>query len=345
MPTTTSFFTSRYTSEHKVFHPTRPTQLPDDSPLLAEHLQQAGYHTLCLSTANRLTPAYGCNRGFDRFIYHWPEKGHTALDYDASRWLSEVIGHLDGHADDRTFSYVHFPDTHQVWNVNPLNRSFNLERRGDSSGLDLEQLREAENAAEQGDQLNKIRLYELDRMLGWLYGYLEQRFGDDFMVMITADHGSPWKHLREQRPKNEPTLVSDRITTFMMMQGARVPDLRYGGLVNTTLDMMPTILAGAGLPIPDGLSGQNMLAGDYVHDAIISESIYAGVYEIHVTDGQRSWIEQYTIDDEAMQLGEEPLFSGLFHAATRTYCEQESGSADDLRHLARQHIESMALRK
>jgi len=343
MPTTASFFTGRYTSGHAIFHPTRKTMMPSHGLLLAEYLQNAGYHTLGLSTANRLTPAYGCNRGFDRFIYHWPEKGHTAAHYEPSRWISEIIGHLDTHSDDRTFTYAHFPDTHPAWNVSPLNRSFNLQRYGDSVGLKLDKLRDSGNAMEQGNQLNDIRLLEHDRLLGWLYGYLEERFGDDVLVVMTADHGSPWEHIRPRRNVDEPTLVSDRITTFMKMRGPGVSKNNYEGLINTTLDLMPTILARAGIAMAGNIDGRDLLASGYNRNNIISESIYSNMYEIHVTDGERSRIERYPINEDDMRLTGDAVYVGSFKADTRDYRESLNIDTSDLSGLAKAHMQTMGL--
>jgi hypothetical protein len=58
LPTTASFFTGVYTARHRMYHPTRPTS-PPERPLLPELMRGNGFHTLALSTANRLTPAYG----------------------------------------------------------------------------------------------------------------------------------------------------------------------------------------------------------------------------------------------------------------------------------------------
>ena len=319
MPTAASFFTGLYAVRHRTFHPYAPTLLPENRKLLAERFQESGYHTLSFSTANRLTPAYGCHRGFDRFIYHWPYRGFTTLDYDPAVWLTELMGHLAAHRRDRTFAYVHLPDTHPTWDIAPLTRSFNLGRRGSSVGLDLARLREVPEAAEQGRQLNLLRLHELDRLLGGLLDYIERNIGDETLVVLTADHGTPWHFFREHRYADEPYLVDDRTAISLRMRGPGVRKVHMAGLTAPNLDLMPTLLRCAGLEVPAGLDGQDLLDPSYRRDFVISESLYGGMYEIAVRDGWRTYIEKCPLDEQAVRLTGSAVYRGLFPIGAADY--------------------------
>lgn len=343
LPTAASFFTGLCTARHGAFHPYAPTYLPKDRELLAERFQAAGYHTLCMSTANRLTPAYGHHRGFDRFVYHWPEPGFTRLDYDPAVWLTDLTGHLAAHWRDRTFSYIHLPDTHPVWHVPPLTRAFNLGRRGDSAGLLLEQLRDSPDAVAQGRQLYSLRLHELDRLLGGVFDYIERNLAEETLVVLTADHGTPWHYLRERRPADEPYLVDDRTAISLRMRGPGVAKSNMSGLTAPNLDLMPTLLARAGLPAPADLDGRDLLDPDYRRDVVISESFYGGVYEIAARDGRRSYFEKYRLDERRVRLAGGAIYRGLFPEGASDYSRPLAEPPGSLADAVEEHLVRVGL--
>lgn len=343
LPTAASFFTGLCTARHRAFQPYAPTSLPEDRELLAEQFQAAGYHTLCMSTANRLTPAYGHHRGFDRFVYHWPEPGHTRLDYDPAVWLGELTGHLAAHRRDRTFSYIHLPDTHPVWHVPPLTVAFNLGRRGDSAGLLLERLRDSPDAAAQGRQLYLLRLHELDRLLGGVFDYVERNLAEETLVVLTADHGTPWHYLRERRPADEPYLVDDRTAISLRMRGPGVAKSNMTGLIAPNLDLMPTLLARAGLPAPVDLDGRDLLDPDYRRDVVISESFFGGIYEIAARDGRRAYFEKYRLDERQVRLAGGAVYRGLFPGGASDYSRPLAEPPGRLADAVEAHITRVGL--
>jgi arylsulfatase A-like enzyme len=344
MPTSASFFTGLCTARHRVFHPYAPTTLPRTRRLLAEYFQDAGFHTLAMSVANRLTPAYGHQRGFDRFVYHFPEPGFTKRRYDPAVWLADVVGHLDAHRYDRTFSYVHLPDVHPVWEIPPITRAFNLGRRGSSTGLNLVGLRQMPDAADQGRQLYSLRLHEVDRQLGGLFDYIERNAPDRTLVVLTSDHGTPWHYLRPTRPRDEPFLVDDRTAVAFYMRGPGVPAARRDGLTSPNVDLMPTVLARAGITTPDDLDGRDLLDGAYHRDYTISESVFNSVYEIAVRDGRRVYIERYPIDESSVRITGSASYAALFPAGAASYAEPLAEPAGALGEIARAHVDRYLMR-
>jgi len=345
LPAAASFFTGLCTARHRAFHPYDRTYLPTDRALLAERFQAAGYHTLCMSTGNRLTPAYGHHRGFDRFIYHWPYPGFTRLDYDPAVWLADLIGQLAAHRRDCTFSYVHLPDTHPPWNVPPLTRSFNLGRRGSSAGLDLVRVADGPAAAEDGRQLYCLRLHEIDRMLGSVFDYIERNIADETLVILTADHGTPWQYLRERRPADEPYLVDDRVAVSLRMRGPGVAKAHMTGLTAPNLDLMPTVLARVGLEVPGDLDGRDLLDPGYRRDVVISESFYGGVYEIAVRDGRRAYFEKYGLDERAVRVAGLPIYRALFTAGASDYSHPLAEPPGCLAGVVQAHLTRVGLNR
>ena len=343
LPGIASFFTGLYPSRHRMVHPRLPSQQPADRKLLAEYFQEQGYHTLALSGANRFTPAFGSHRGFDRFIYHWPFEGRTELDYHPAIWISEVLGHFDAHREDRTFTYVHFPDTHPPWSIGPLTRSFNLGRREDSAGHDLKRLEQMPEAAAQGSQLMKLRLYELDRLLGGLFGYIDEHMADDTIIAITADHGAPW-NFDDETSEDSPTLNRFRIATSICIRGPGVSNRRHRGPVSPNLDLMPTLLTLAGITPPDALDGRDLLVDQVDRRFVVSESLYGGVYEIAVCGSDRKWVEKFPMDDESNLLTGSAFYRRGFwdrSSAGETTVTQEDPEFEE---VVRDHIRRVGLR-
>lgn len=318
LPTTASFFTGLYSSRHGVYHPTLPMIMPQ-RPLLAEIIQNAGFHTLALSTANRLTPAYGSNRGFDRFIYHWPYSGYTSLDYDPARWCDEITGHLDVHRHDNTFIYAHFPDTHPPWDIPPLTRSFNLSRMADAAGHDLAAIKSSKEAGALGPYLNMLRLHELDRLLGGVFDFIDRELGEETIVVLTADHGTPWEKLRNSRPSDEPYLVDQRTRISFRMRGPGVPAKINEDICSPNIDLMPTILSRLGLSYASDVDGFDLLNIENKRDWVISESLYDGMYEVAVRDGKHIYIEKYPMSDKPIRLTGPAFYRKLFHAGECNY--------------------------
>lgn len=343
LPAISSLFTGKYSSRHKMVHPALPMTYQPGERLLAEHFQAAGYHTLGFSVGSRFTPAFGNHRGFDRFIYHWALEGRTTLDYDPSVWIAEIIGHLDTHKSDATFTYVHFPDTHPAWNIPPLTRAFNLARRGNSTGHDLDRLEYSELGGEQGEQLLLLRLHELDRAVDSLLRYIEFNLPDNTVVALTADHGTPWPDFHDNFNRNCPTLNELRIGTFLRMKGPGVPNKTHMEPVSTNIDLMPTLLYLSGIPVPNDLDGINIFGQNALRSYAISESIYRGIYEVAVSDAHRQWIKKYPFDEKVFKISGQPFFQGGFKSKCKDYSVTQVHADAEFDRVMLNHIRSAEL--
>lgn len=343
LPTTASFFTGQYASRHKMVHPTLPMSYQPGQKLLAECFQEAGFHTLGFSAGNRLTPAFGSNRGFDRFIYHWAHEGRTTFDYNPVVWINEVIGHLDMHRSDATFTYIHFPDTHPAWNIPPLTRAFNLARRGNSTGHDLDRLECTELGGEQGNQMLLLRLREFDRAIESLLRYIELNISEDTVVALTADHGTPWPDFHDKHTRDCPPLNELRTGTFIRIKGSGVPNQVCVTPVSPNLDLMPTLLSLADIGMPVNPDGKNLFGQDPTRSYVISESIYRGIYEVSVNDTQQQWIKRYPIDETRFKITGPAFFQGGFPLGCKDYCNPQIKENAKFDQIIAEHIRNVGL--
>jgi hypothetical protein len=237
---------------------------------------------------------------------------------------------------------VHLPDVHPVWEIPPITRAFNLGRRGSSTGLELPRLRQAPDAAAQGRQLYALRLHELDRLLGGVFDWIERNAAGETLVVLTADHGTPWHYLRAERPKVEPYLVDDRTAVSLLMRGPGVPSMTRSGLTAPTLDLLPTVLARAGFQAPGDIDGRDLLDSGYHRDHVISEALFGGVYEIAVRDGRRTYIERYPMAEHApARVTGDAVFHGLYPAGTDDYRAPLDEAPGRLAEVARTHVERL----
>ena len=111
----------------------------------------------------------------------------------------------------------------------------------------------------------------VDAAVGKILQALEEaKLDSDTLVLFTADHGLPF-------PRAKGTLYDPGIQVALMVRGgqakagARVRDL------TANVDMMPTLLQAAGLPVPERVQGQSFLGalgGDAAKRAA-REAVYA----------------------------------------------------------------------
>jgi len=345
LPTTSSFFTGLYPSSHRMVHPRFPMHHRTDRTLLFEQFQSHGFHTLFLSAGNRLTPAFDVHRGVDRFIYHWPYEGRSTFDYDPAVWVRELQGHLEAHREDTTFSYVHFPDTHAAWNVPPFTRCFNLGRRGDSTGHNLSALEHSATAGEQGEQLFFLRLHELDRLLGNLFDYIERKFGQEAIVVLTADHGSHWPGFLKTDP-NEPISLNEfRIGTELWIRGPDIPVGSHEGVVSPNLDLMPTLLGLMGWDSAQDFHGADLFSDKTSRESVISESIYRSICELAVNDAEGQWIEKYPLDEMTTRITGPAMFKGWFPLGHRDYGSPVRVSDKEREDVVRGHLDQSGMKE
>jgi len=334
LPVVASLFTGLCVGKHRMTDPHIWQKFDQDRRTLPEYFQQNGYHTLCASVASRVNPAFGHIRGFDRFLYHFAEPGYSYQTYDPAIWVQEMIGHLESHHGDKTFSYFQFPDTHPSWDIGPDTRHFYLGRRG-STSANIKKMFKTPNykdldVAEQAAQVYLLRIAELDRMFGSIFEYIERHFGDDALVVVTSDHGlrMPWD--KEINKDYGPLLTDDCVNIPLYMRGNGVPERTYNELCLPNVDIPLMLLQLAGIkPDTNEFDGINLLDDKKRREVVISEEIYGGIYEIAARGYGHTLFLKYKINDtDCKFLSKEPIYSGLYPIGTNTYLPEGNLSKD-----------------
>jgi arylsulfatase A-like enzyme len=214
--------------------------LSTDALTLADVLHEAGYRTYGIQTNGWLHPSFGFHQGFDRYVFPIGKGARgvprSALWPHADRVYEEFLRLIEAHDSKQPFFlYVHFMDVHQYGAPNEF-KHFGTGDRGDY----LAAIRWVDDA------LQRMRV-ALDR----------QGLLDDSIVVFVSDHGEEFgEHGVIGHARNVHTPVL-RVPLVL-----RLPFPMESVRVTTqvrNLDIAPTLLDLAKLPVPDGFEGRSLV--------------------------------------------------------------------------------------
>jgi arylsulfatase A-like enzyme len=280
-----SLLTSLWPRSHGVRLPT--DGLSEQALTLADVLRQAGYRTYAVQSNGWLEQSFGFHHGFDHYVFpralsQSDQLGHSSVWPHGERVLEEANRLIDGHAPDVSFFlYLHFMDVHE-YAAPPEFKKF--------------------GGGQEGSYLAAIRW--LDDVVERVRKHLERAGLAERTVMIFAsDHGEAFGENRTQghaRNVFTPVLRVPLLIRFpFAMEPVRVPSQVRN------LDIAPSVLDIAGVPVPDGFEGESLLPliaaselqPDRVNFAALGAKIMVGAVEqVSVNDG--SWSLARNLDEE-----------------------------------------------
>jgi uncharacterized protein (TIRG00374 family) len=276
-PSFASLLTSTLPSTHNAMSKT--ATLPQDLDLVSEVLQQHGYATGGIVANINLAPSFGFEQGYDEYRYLAPDYlfgaqessskliayqigrkvglklkgGHRVEDYyQPAPVVNEIATEwLDRHKDARWFLLLHYMDPHDPYFAHP--------HTGEAV---------ARVEAEHPDPSKAQRMRELydgeiaftDEHIAKIEQHLKQLgLWDETMIVITADHGEEflehggWWHGK--------TLYEEQIAVPLLVKWPKnqvVAPPRADDHPARHKDVVPTILARAGAPIPPAMQGRDL---------------------------------------------------------------------------------------
>lgn len=264
-PSFASILTGLYGKHHGIYD--LKTPLPESYTTLAELYKQAGYSTLAIISAHHLGPHNsGLGQGFDDVTL---ADEHFAGELAADMAIDWIDGRKAAHP---FFAFVHLFDPHSPHTPpQPFALGF---RPATGEGLSPVRtwipFRPPGPRAFDEPVLGGSRdLYDgevayADRQVGRLLGWLRSRGQlENTLVALVADHG---ENLGEYGIRYRHVGLHDTTTHVPLLirwPGVEGECHRFHGLVQT-LDLFPTLLAAAGLPVPpqDGADLRKLTAGD-----------------------------------------------------------------------------------
>jgi arylsulfatase A-like enzyme len=265
--TTASFgtiLTSLYPSQHGADGLSR--RMRTSFPTLASLLKAEGYSTGAVVNAPLLSPSFGLDRGFDSYDAG-PERGRTADETtaDALRWLDTVRA-------SRFLLFVHYFEPHVPYAPPaPFDTLFDAGYHGalaDSVDLGIASA-DGENLFEHLERLSPAdwahiqALYDgevatVDRAIGALLeGLRARRLDGRTLIVLLADHGEEFcEHGGFEHGHSLHGEVV-RVPLIFALPGRIGAGRRLARQVRL-LDVTPTVLDLAGVPIPEQLEGASL---------------------------------------------------------------------------------------
>jgi choline-sulfatase len=215
--------------------------LAEDAVTLAEVLKDAGYATYAVQTNGWLDQSFGFHQGFDRYMF--PKTGGDRRMGNASLWphadrvVEESQRLLDAHDPESPFFlYLHFMDVHE-YAAPPHLKLFGT----DSKGAYLAAIRWVDEA------IRRVR-EQLDDA-----GVLENT-----VIVFAADHGETFgEHGVHGHARNVLTPVVS-VPLVVRLPFPVSPAVRVSTQVRN-LDLAPTLLELAGVPVPQGFEGSSLV--------------------------------------------------------------------------------------
>src|SRR5262245_49435458 len=223
LPSHASLMTGLYPAGHGVHENAR--YLPEDRPVLAERLKQAGYRTEAFVSAFPLARRFGLARGFDAYD---DELGATRTERTAAETTDRVLAQSLGPSRQPLFLWVHYYDPHYPYTPpEPFKSRYRA-----------------------NPYLGEVAA--MDEQLGRLAHAFEQRSAGHVAVVVVADHGEGLGEHGESQHGNLLYQATVHVPLLLLGPGIR-PDVSDTPV--STRRVFDTILDWAGLESRESLRG------------------------------------------------------------------------------------------
>lgn len=335
-PSFISIHTGLYGKNHGVYDLVTP--LPEEHTTLAEVFSEGGYDTLAVLAARHLRPrTSGLGQGFGEVIGAPRQFGAELVVDEAMRWI-------DAHGERPFFAWVHLFDPHTP-HAAPLPYAAGL-RPEQPTGwqpvdgwipfrpIGLHPYREARLGGHH--ELYGGEVAYMDRQLDRLFAYLADRgLLESTVVAIVADHGENLGEHGQYTSHNGLWDTTTHVPLMIRWPGAERRGRRLEGLVQT-LDLFPTLLEAARLPVPEqdgipldeltgeGRSGRRAVFTEHANYMGIAvrtreHRYYESVDNFRIPDGRYLYDIEADPDETESITDEQPAVAGELAAAVERW--------------------------
>jgi arylsulfatase A-like enzyme len=225
-------------------------------PTLAAVIGRAGYATRAVTSHLYVSSAYGLHEGFEQLDFRYDRKADEVAER-AMRAIDQV-------GDRPFFLFLHFYDPHTHYSPPPQTRAlFPSSYSGPPGAGILGRFQGMTRETIPAGYLDHLlALYDgeirfVDDQVGRILDHLRERGLDrSTLVVVTADHGEEfldhggWGH--------EKTLYEEQVRIPLIVHGPGVRPRREAAQASL-IDVLPTILDWADLPLPPQAQGRSLL--------------------------------------------------------------------------------------
>lgn len=242
-PLTLPSHTSLLTGTYPTFHGVRDNGgflVPQEMSTLAELMQQNGYRTSAYVAAYVLDSKWGLNQGFEYYFDNFDLSKYKTISLGnvqrpANEVLDEVLPWLDEHKNEKFFTWIHLYDPHTPYEP------------------------PAPYAQKYPTQPYIGEIAYTDSQLARLWAFLEEKdLVDNTVLVFVSDHGESLGEHHESAHG-----------FFIYQEGIHVPLIFVTPFEQTfglsrqqpvsLVDVMPTVLDLANIPIPSQIQGNSLL--------------------------------------------------------------------------------------
>jgi arylsulfatase A-like enzyme len=225
------------------------------APTLASLMRKAGFATQAVTSHLYVSEVYGLDDGFDNLDFHQDRRAAEVAD--------RAIEILDRLGDRPFFLFLHLYDPH--WHYDPpeaQRRLFEKPYTGALTGIWQDFSRRDRSNTTAADLEQLLALYDgeiryADDEIGRVLDHLKARGLDRGTLLVaTSDHGEEF--LEHGSWEHQKTLYEEVIRVPLVVNGPGVAPRREPAQTSL-LDVMPTILAWAGLPASPAQQGRSLL--------------------------------------------------------------------------------------
>lgn len=260
-----SLFTGKYPHSHGV--PRNGFVVNPGNVLLAQLLEEAGFHAAGFLGSFALDSRFGLSRGFDHYDEMYStlmgEGGADQNQRRADEVTDAVIHYLDRHGVPRNlFLFVHYFDPHLPYAPPPPYDTM-YSASADPSRIEMVGHPALETGSLSPEEQQNLARYAgeisfMDEQVGRLLDDLEQRgILDRALVVVTSDHGENLGDAPGAAFEHGWTVYEVETRAVGLI---RLPKAERGGTKSRTLvaavDILPTMLRYLGLPAPAGVEGE-----------------------------------------------------------------------------------------
>ena len=238
-PSHASLFTGLLPSQHGIRDNISPAVLPD-TPLLAEAFKKGGFATAGFVSSIVLESQSGLDRGFDVYSDEFPGARGDAqflntVQKRGEQTLAEASAWLESHRDGRLFAWVHLYEPHDPYEPpEPY-------------------------ATRYAGRLYDGEVAWSDELVGRLDATLERLgLARDTLLVVTSDHGEGLDEHGEALHGFFAYQTTLRVP--LLVRGPGIPAGVRLPVTARLVDLFPTLLELAGLPLPSGarLAGHSL---------------------------------------------------------------------------------------
>ena len=292
-PSFASILSGRFAGSHRTM--AKGDALPDELTTLPEVLRSGGYQTYGVVTNYNIAPFFNFHQGFDAYRYLEPsfvlgandtaakllfvqalrqsietvraKRGQIEVGSayrDAPTVTEEVLGLLDRKRDAPFFMMAAYMDPHDPYYAHPYD------------GVAYARAAHPKPVPEEAPRLSKLYDGEItfwDESFGQLMAALKQRgLYDDMTIVVTSDHGEEF--FDHGGYWHGTTLYDEALHVPLLV---KLPGNAMRGTVLRhlvqSIDLMPSLLKLAALPVPEGVQGQDLFNP---HDSVFAEESHEG---------------------------------------------------------------------